>query len=50
MRESDKKIPNTNKSVVKTVFNTKVIEIENKISSITGLVNTAALNKKNYRV
>ena len=44
------KTPNTNKSVSKTAFKTKVTGIENKISSISCLVATATVNKKLERL
>ena len=47
------KTPNTNEFVKKTDllkinidYNTKIMEIENKILSVTGLVTTTALNTK----
>ena len=40
----EKKIPNTSDVAKKTDLNAKITEIENKISSITGLATTSALN------
>ena len=48
IEDVDKKIPNTTGLVRNTHCNTKIIEIENKISSVTGLFTTAAFNTKAF--
>ena len=42
-KQLENKIPDTSSLVKKTDHNTKITEIENKISSISGLVTNAAL-------
>ena len=41
-----KKIPDTSGLVTTTVFNTKIFEVENKMSHTSGLVTTTVLNTK----
>ena len=41
-----KHIPNTSGLVKKTDYNTNITEIKNKIPTLTGLVTTAAVNRK----
>ena len=43
-------IPNNNGIVKKTDYNTKIAEVQNKIPSVTGLANTAAINTKPQRL
>ena len=45
-----KKIPNTSGLVKKTDCNTKISEVESKISSISGLVTTSALNADENKI
>ena len=45
-----KMIPNNNGIVKKTDYNTKIAEVQNKIPSVTGLANTAAINTKPQRL
>ena len=45
-----KKVPNTSGLVKKTDCNTKISEVESKISSISGLVTTSALNANENKI
>ena len=46
IEDVEEKIPNTSELVKKTVYNSKITKIENKISIVTGLVTTATFNTK----
>ena len=43
IKQSQKKIPDTIKLIKKSDYNAKISELENKISSISGLLTTSAL-------
>ena len=46
IENADKKIPSTSELVKETDHNTKILEIENKLPSVTGLVTTTALENR----
>ena len=46
----DKKIPNTRYLIKRTVYNTKVTEIENEIPNINGVDPTATINTKDTEI
>ena len=46
IKDVEEKIPNTSELVKKTVCNSKITKIENKMSIVTGLVTTATFNTK----